>query len=124
MQLVLPGGGGLFSLEDLFSDGSYLDSSNVAYPNATEEQLIEALAALERGDIEFVIVQDDRTPRFIQTSGGPAEGYYLQYSEGQDDSMFEVQGTLSGADVTAALAAFLNRDPAWRTMHEWRPVKY
>lgn len=119
MDLVLPGGASLFGSSD------YMGSTNTAHPNATEDDLISALAAMERGDIEFVILSDNESKMFMQTTGSPAEGYYLEYNDGTDDSMFRVRGdTLSGIQITDALTAFLNRDAAWRTMFVWERFTY
>ncbi|MDL1898477.1 hypothetical protein FBQ82_19705 [Anaerolineae bacterium CFX7] len=106
MDLVLPGGA------SLFGSTGYMDSTNTAYPNATAEDLSNALAAMERGDIEF-------------TTGSPAEGYYLEYNDGKDDSMLRVRGdTLSKIQVTEALTAFLKHDAAWQTMFVWERFTY
>ncbi|GIL15632.1 MAG: hypothetical protein BroJett039_08050 [Chloroflexota bacterium] len=111
MDLVLPGGASLFGSTD------YMDSTNTAHPNATEDDLINALAAMERGDIEFVILRDNVSKLFMQTTGNPVEGYYLEYNDGVDDVMFRARGdTLSGLQITDALTAFLNHDSAWRAM--------
>lgn len=113
MDIVLPGG------SDLFSGGDYRDSGSVAYPNASEDDLINALAAMERGDIEYVILQDDRSDLLIQVTGSPRQGYILEYSDGSDDTLYRANGTVSGFQVTEALTAFLNRDSMWRTAFVW-----
>jgi len=119
MDLVLPGGA------SLFGSTGYMDSTNTAYPNATAEDLSNALAAMERGDIEFVIVRDSESQLFMQTTGSPAEGYYLEYNDGKDDSMLRVRGdTLSKIQITEALTAFLKHDAAWQTMFVWERFTY
>jgi hypothetical protein len=122
MDLVLPGGAGL--IDTLFGEpDSYLGSSNATHPNATEDDLITALAALERGDIEFVILQDTPNKTFMQTTGGPAEGYYLEYNDGSPDYNYRARATLSGTQLTEALVAFLHGDPSWKTVQAWEKFK-
>lgn len=116
MNLLLPGGS--------ISGGNVNEGGHAVTPDATEDDLIEALAALERGDVEYVILEDPATKFFMQTAGDPHSGYVLEYNDGQDGSMMHAQGSLSGSRVTEALGAFLNRDAAWRSMFVWERVKY
>ncbi len=118
MDLILPGGASLFGSTD------YMDSTNTAHPNATEDDLINALAAMERGDIEFVILRDNASNMFMQTTGSPAEGYYLEYNNGADDVMFQARSKMSGTQITEAFMLFLNQDTAWRAMFEWERFTY
>jgi hypothetical protein len=118
MDLVLPGGASLFGSSD------YLSSGNTAHPNPTEDDLLNALAAMERGDMEFVILQDEPDGMFMQTAGGPREGYVLEYNDGADETMFRAQAQLTGSQVVEAMSAFLNHNPAWQTMFRWERFTY
>jgi hypothetical protein len=114
MNLLLPGGMG----------GDYGQGSHGLTPNATEDDLIEALAALERGDVEYVILEDE-TKLFLQAAGDAASGYILEHNNPHDDSMMmRAAGNVSAAQLTGALTAFLNRDPSWRTMFTWARITY
>lgn len=93
-------------------------------PNATEGDLINALTALERGDIEYVGLEDERTKKFMQAAGDGASGYILEYNDGSDDAMLRAPGTLSGTQLTAALSSFFNHDDAWRTMFRWEQFEF
>lgn len=115
MDLLPPGGSGT---------GEYNESGHRVTHHATEDHLIDALVALERGDIEYVILEDDASKMFMQAAGDASGGYMLQYNQGQDDSKLGAQGSISGIQVTAALTSFLNHDPAWRTMFRWEPYTY
>lgn len=115
MDLLLPGG---------FGSGDYNDAGHQVTPNATETHLIDALAVLERGDIEFVILEDNASKMFMQVAGDSHSGYILEYNTGQDDSMFRAHGSVSGIQITAALTAFLNRDSSWRTLFDWERLSY
>jgi hypothetical protein len=116
MDLLLPGG--------TSSTGNYNEGGHAVTPNATEDDLIDALAALERGDVEYVILEDPAPRTFMQAAGDARSGYVLEYNDAQDDLLMHAQGNLPGARVTEALTAFLNRDPSWRTMFVWERVTY
>jgi hypothetical protein len=111
MELLTPGGIDLFAEVD--------EGGHAVTPNPTEDDLLEALTAMERGDIEYVIVQDGQTGPFMQAAGDASSGYVLEYTNGQDDTFYAARGDVSGTLVTEALGAFLNRDAAWRTMVVW-----
>jgi hypothetical protein len=115
MDLILPGGASLFS-----GSRNYMESGNVTVPNPTEDDLITALAAMERGDIEFVILQDDENKIFMQAAGTPHEGYVLEYNDNADNSMYRATNPgLTGSHITDALSSFLNRDTAWASKFHW-----
>ena len=87
----------------LFPDGTIgedFGTGGGSKPNATEDDLINALAALERGDIEYLGLEDDASNLFMQAAGDSASGYVLEYNEGQDDSMMHAEGMLSGTEIT------------------------
>lgn len=111
----------------LYPDGAVAEDFTAgggSKPNATEDDLIYALAALERGDIEYVGLEDDTSKMFMQTAGDGANGYILECNNGQDDSMMRAPGTLSGTQIIAALSSFFNHDDAWRTMFRWERMTY
>lgn len=110
MDLLLPGGSGGDEINEM---------GHAVTHNATEDNLIEALAALERGDIEYVILEDAASKMFMQAAGDARSGYDLQYNNGADDAMFQAQGKMSGAQITDAFLAFLSKDMAWRTRISW-----
>ena len=115
MDLLLPGGSG---------SGEINEMGHAVTHNATEDNLIEALAALERGDFEYVILEDPSSKMFMQAAGDARDGYDLQYNNGADDSMFQAQGKMSGTQITDAFTAFLNQDISWRTTFVWERYTY
>ncbi len=115
MDLLLPGGSG---------SGEINEMGHAVTHDANEDDLIEALAAMERGDIEYVILEDAATKMFMQAAGDARSGYDLQYNNGADDAMFQAQGKMSGAQITDALTAFLNQDITWRTTIVWERYTY
>jgi hypothetical protein len=119
MDLILPGGAILFDNADANT------STNAVHPNATEDDLLAALTALERGDLEFVTLQDDSSKLYMQAAGNPYEGYVLEYNDGAQDHNYRAKNlNLSGVDIVAAMAAFLRRDQSWRTMFEWGEINF
>jgi hypothetical protein len=115
MDLLLPGGSG---------SGEINEMGHAVTHNATEDDLIDALAAMERGDIEYVILEDSARKLFMQTAGDARSGYDLQYNNGADDVMFQARSKMSGAQITEAFMLFLNQDNAWRTMFDWERFTY
>lgn len=115
MDLIVPGG------VSLFSNTHYTESAgNISFLNATEEDLIDALAAMERGDVEFVILQDDANKIFMQAAGGPHEGYVLEYKDNADDTMYRATNPgLTGTHITDAMSSFLSGDTVWASKFHW-----
>ena len=110
MDLLLPSG---------TASGEVNEGGHAVTHNATEDDLIDALAAMERGDIEYVILEDPANNMFMQAAGDGHSGYALQYNPGADDSMFQARGKMSGTQITDAFVAFLNKDISWRTSLVW-----
>lgn len=121
MELHLPGGSNLF--DALFETKSaYQGSNDDVIPDADEAQLLEALAALERGEVEYVVLSDGA--RFMQAAGDARSGYVLEYNDGADDAMMHAQGKITGAQVVDAMQAYLRRDDAWRGAFRWERITY
>ncbi|HZQ06766.1 MAG TPA: hypothetical protein VFD70_09310 [Anaerolineae bacterium] len=100
----------------------YEGVGDLVIPNATEEKLIDALAAMERGDTEFVILSDGN--RFMQAAGDARSGYTLEYNEGSAKEQYRAKNTkISGADLTAAFVVYLHQDPAWRDKFIWEKFR-
>ncbi len=111
MDLLLSGGSGEVNA-----------MGHAVTPEATENDLSEALAALERGEVEYVVLMDGA--RFMQAAGDARSGYVLEYNSDADDTLFRAQGEITGAQIVDAFAAFLNHDPVWRTTFAWERFKY
>jgi len=113
MDLLLPGGSG----------GEINAMGHAVTHNATEDALIDALAALERGDIEYVILEDPANKMFMQAAGDARNDYDLQYNNGADDEQFRATNPqLSGNEIVDAFAAYLQRDDSWRTRSSWERI--
>ncbi len=117
MEIHLPGNGGFLDAL-LDTNQAYEGPSDTVIPNATEGPLLDALAMMDRGESEYVILQDDK--RFIQAAGDSGSGYTLEHNEGSDKTQYRATNTkLSGADIRDAFVSYLNRDPSWKTKFKW-----
>lgn len=110
-----------------FPDGTadaYAGTGGGVKTNVTEDDLIDALSALENDELEYIILEDDKTNSFLQAAGDGSGDYVLQYNDGKDDAMLQAVGDVTGDTLTEALTAYLNLDPSWRTLFQWQRIKY
>ena len=121
MEIHVPGGGGFLDAL-LDTNEAYEGPSDNVIPNADETKLLDALTALEQGDCEYVILQDDN--KFLQTAGDARSGYTLEYNDGSDRMQFRATDKkISGTAITDAFVAYLNHDASWRTQFTWEQFK-
>lgn len=121
MDIHIPDGNNLVDIL-VNTDRAYHGDSDAVIPDADEAQLLEALAALERGDVEYVVLSDGA--RFMQAAGDARSGYVLEYNDGTDDAMMHAQGKITGAQVVDAMQAYLRRDDTWRSAFRWERITY
>jgi hypothetical protein len=117
MQMRLPESG---SLPGSILNGmghTAADGSGIAVDAVTEAQLVEALDALARGDIEYVILEDGDA--FLQAAGDGDGPYALQFNPASGDGMLEVPGGAARSTMRAALLAYRRRDASWRGPSRW-----
>lgn len=117
MEIHLPDGGNLIEL--LFSTSmAYQGATDAVIPDADKDKLTAALTAMARGEIEYVILTDDK--RFLQAAGDARSGYVLEYNDGSDKEQFRATNrNLSGSDIANAFTAYLHHEPQWKTMTSW-----
>jgi hypothetical protein len=84
---------------------------------ASEAQLREAIDAMSRGDIEFVIVE--RGEEFLQAAGEGDGPYALQHSAGSSGKMTEVRGGVSAETVRKVLVAYSGGEEGWKGEVRW-----
>jgi hypothetical protein len=96
------------------------DGTGVTVEGVTEAQLGEALAALARGEIEYVILESGE--EFVQAAGEGAGPYALQFNPAADDGLLEVPGGVSDAAMRSALMAYRRGEADWRRPFQWLPL--
>jgi hypothetical protein len=119
MDLRVPDSGSL--LGSLLSGlgRSLEESGDLALPGVTAPQLDEAIAAMVRGDIEYLILEE--RGGFLQAAGDGDGPYALQVDPG-DGRMLEVPGGVDAAQMRVALQAYRAGEPGWRGPHRWAPL--
>jgi hypothetical protein len=120
MQMRLPDSG---SLSASFLGGlghTIADGTGLAVEGVTEAQLGAALAALARGEIEYVILEAG--DEFVQAAGEGDGPYALQFNPASADGLLEVPGGVSDAAMRTALQAYRRGDADWRRPFQWLPL--
>lgn len=116
MDLRWPDSGSL--LDSLLSDAGHSAlSGSGSLAGVTPAQLDEALAALQRGDVEYVILEDGS--RFLQAAGEGDGPYQVQVTN-DGEAMHDVDGGADAETMQRILRAYLHGDAAWRDA-EWVP---
>ncbi len=119
MELRVPSGGSIF---DVFGADALSSVSGVgtdaAIAAVTPAQLDDALGALERGAIEYVVLADD--PTFVQVAGSGSGPYQLEYNPGQVEHQVRVPEGVGISDVHLVLHAYLAGNPAWAQSFTWQ----
>lgn len=121
MEIRVPGGSNFVDI--LFSTNMAYDGpTDAVIPNADETKLTDVLAALERGDIEYIVLSDDA--RFMQAAGDARSGYVLEYNDGSDREQFRAtRRHIKGEEIAGAFRLYLHRDATWITLFSWEKFK-
>ena len=91
----------------------------------TETQVEQAVRSLPGGDDSYAILaqsgRDDRSgDYYIQTLGGPSEGYLLEYREGSAQRHFRcTEAALTTDAVLAAFLAYFHGRADYKTGLRW-----
>ncbi len=86
----------------------------------TDAQLNEALDAMVRGDIEFVILEDGG--RFLQAAGSDAGPYQVERRLNDSDVLVGIAGGVDRETMRRVMQAYRVGDVAWTTSFRWTPV--
>jgi hypothetical protein len=122
MMILTTPGSNIFDFLTASPPGTQGSGESMNAPTA--DDIKQAFDAMLRGDIEYVILENENTGAFIQAAGVPDEYFVLEYQEGSLDQHFQA----ANPDLTPekALAAFLefNRgESAWKLRFTWKHVK-
>ena len=96
------------------------DGEGLAIEGVAEAQLVEALSALSRGEIEYVILEGG--DEFVQAAGEGAGPYALQFNPAGGDGLQDVPGGVSEAAMREALLAYRRGEAGWRRAFPWTPL--
>jgi hypothetical protein len=120
MQMRLPESGSPLASVLSGLGHAVTDGEGIAVEQVSEAQLVEAVAAMVAGDIEYLILEDGEA--FLQAAGGGAGTFALQFSPGGGDGLREVPGGVTEAAMRTVLLAYRRGDPAWRGEFPWSPM--
>jgi hypothetical protein len=117
MTLRLPESGSI--VESLLSNlgRTPMTGGGPAMESVTEADLLEAIAAMERGDIEYVILEEGDT--FLQAAGAGDGPYALEWKPGPGGDMFEVSGGADLPTIRRVLLDFRRGGAGWRVECPW-----
>jgi hypothetical protein len=82
-----------------------------------EAQLIDALEAMARSDIEYVILE--HADAFLQSAGDADGPYQLEFRAASDEPIVAVSGGVNRAAVRQVMLAYRRGDPNWRQPYAW-----
>jgi hypothetical protein len=93
--------------------------------NPSPAQLRQALHRLPGGDDSFAIFEKSGSGlTYMQTLGGPQEGFGLEYQEGSTDAHYvSTDRALPVERVVQAFLWYSAGDARWRTDYEWQPME-
>jgi hypothetical protein len=88
--------------------------------NPSDAQIESALRALPGGVDSFAILAADGQ-HYLQTRGGPADGFALEYRDGSEDEHYRCsRAGLSLDEVLAAFTSYRRGDGAYRQALPWQ----
>lgn len=91
------------------------------FPNPTTEQITIGLEELTGFGDSFAILSESEMS-YIQTSGGQATGFLVEYQvESLDDHHRSLREDLPLETVQALFLAYAEGDDSWRSAIEWVP---
>lgn len=116
MDLRLPDSGS-WLLALVSSPGPAGGAASDLVTGVTPAQLDAALSALQRGEIEYLILEDGSC--FLQVAGEGAGPYQVEVAFG-DETMHRLDLAADPVVVGRIMHAYLLADPAWRD-GPWTP---
>ena len=86
----------------------------------SEAQLIDALEAMARGDIEYVILEHGDA--FLQSAGDADGPYQLEFRAASHEPIVAVSRGVDRAAVRRVMLAYRRGDPNWNQPFTWTPL--
>jgi hypothetical protein len=100
--------------------------SGQIWHDPSEDLLFELLSDIERGEEQFLVVErlaDATGQTFAQVARTGANGYQVEYREGDEDSHFQAF-TEDKRLVHSVLTAWAFELPGWRTALPWALLRF
>lgn len=94
-----------------------MSAAGGATEDVGEREIADALDALERGDIEYVILEDGE--EFVQAAGSGAGPYAVEWQPRGGGPLREVPGGASAETMRSVIGAFGRRDATWSGGVSW-----
>jgi hypothetical protein len=118
MNLHLPSSGSLIEalLNNLGNTVADADGGTLVAA-VSETQLDQALDAMKRGDIEYVILEDGDA--FLQAAGEGDGPYVVQFTPGSEQNLIDLRGGATAATVRDVFRSFLRGEVGWRIRYPW-----
>ena len=121
MNLRLPASGSLVEvLFDRLAASPTDPTGSTPIENVTDADVLSAIDAMQRGDIEYVILENG--DEFLQAAGEGNGPYALEVSTDTAGLMVGVRGGVDAETMRKVFLAYLRRDPAWRGALEWKAM--
>ena len=118
MNLRIPGSGSV--LEALLDNLGNTVADAVGgrlVSSVSEAQLDQALDALARGDIEYVILEDGDA--FLQAAGEGDGPYVLQFTPGSGQDLIDLRGGANADTMRDIFRRYRGGDSDWRIRYSW-----
>ena len=121
MNLRLPASGSLFESIIGRLGASPIDTAgDMTLEDASERELAAALDSMERGHIEYVIIESGDA--FLQAAGEGPGPYAIQFRADSADRLLDVPGGVDAETMRTVLLAYRRGDLGWRGALEWRAL--
>lgn len=96
--------------------------SGKSYENPDTGMIELALRTLD-GDANGYAILSHEYEIYMQVSGGPTEGFRLEYRDGSEDKHFQTaREDLTLDDIVEAFTRYAKADESWRSLFEWKPL--
>ena len=83
----------------------------------TEAQLVDALEAMARGDIEYVVLEHGDA--FLQSAGDADGPYHVEFRAAGHEPLVAVSSGVNRAGVRQLMLAYRRGDPRWNQSYAW-----
>ncbi len=121
MILRFPGSGTVLgALLSGLGQTAGIGNDEAAIESPTAPQLVEAIEAMARADIEFVILENGDA--FLQAAGEGDGPYQLEYRPRADGPQIAVDGGVDKETLRRVMLAYRRGDSGWKGSLSWSAI--